>query len=331
VTIDACGNIGSRDDRTLISLARSRGIRILSSLLTSSGPLNHQLLTDEAVASNAINQIVAYVVGEGYDGLDLDLEGVQATDREALSAFVARLSGTLHAKGKLLTMAIPAKTSDTTTGWAGAYDYAALAPYLDLAVIMAYGYTTPSSRPGSTAPYSWVEKVASFATSQIPPEKVLLGLAFYGYDWNVSLGGPARSLRYSHATALVERYGASIELDPGSRSATFSYTVRAGEPVPQEKMAPPANHDISVRTPPPCGMPTPTQTPRPDGPPAPTVTASPMPPPVQQHVVWLENAASVRERLSLADAYGIKGIATWRLGQEDPAVWPLFQDWKRGG
>jgi len=332
VTIDACGNIGSRDDRTLISLARSRGIRILPSLLTSSGSLNHRLLTEERVAANAVNQIVAYVMREGYDGLDLDLEGVAATDRQALSAFVSRLSQALRAKRKLLTMAIPAKSSDTTTGWAGAYDYAALAPSIDLAVIMAYAYTTPSSRPGSTAPYSWVEKVASFATSQIPAEKVLLGLAFFGYDWNATTGSPARSLRYAQASELAARYGSPIVLDPGSRSATFSYTVKAGETEPQfEKIVAPSGHDISVKNPPPCDISTPAATPRPTEPPAPTATASPVPPLLQQHVVWLESADSVQQRLNLADTYRTKGIATWRLGQEDPAVWPLLQTWKQKG
>ena len=32
----------------------------------------------------------------------------------------------LHQRGKVLALALAAKTCDVTTGWAGAYDYAAM-------------------------------------------------------------------------------------------------------------------------------------------------------------------------------------------------------------
>jgi spore germination protein YaaH len=49
-----------------------------------------------------------------------------------------------------------------------------------------------------------------------------------------------------------------------------------------------------------------------------------------QHEVWIENAASVRARLDLAARYDIGGVAFWRLGQEDPAAWPVVSDWRAG-
>src|SRR5205823_1595270 len=125
---------------------------------------------------------------EGYDGFDLDLEAVEPQDRSAYSAFVAALGAALHERNKALTLAVPAKTRDVTTGWAGAYDYAALGGQADLITIMTYDYHGPWSGPGSVAPYDWVEQVLTFAASQVPPRKVLLGLAFYGYDWNATSG-----------------------------------------------------------------------------------------------------------------------------------------------
>jgi len=128
--------------------------------------------------ANALDQIVSYTVAEDYDGFDLDLEGVDPADRDALTAFVASAGDALHANGKLLTLAIPPKERDVTVGWAGAYDYAALGAQADLVTIMAYEYRGPFSGPGSVAPFDWVQRVTRFATSQIPPDKVLLGLAF---------------------------------------------------------------------------------------------------------------------------------------------------------
>ena len=54
VTIDACRQIGSRDDQTLKAFARQHGIEVFPSLLTLSAWLNGRLLNDEGARSTAI-------------------------------------------------------------------------------------------------------------------------------------------------------------------------------------------------------------------------------------------------------------------------------------
>jgi spore germination protein len=323
VTIDACGNLTSHDDQTLKQFARANGIGVFPSLLTMSGSLNHRLLTDEIVAAHAIEQIIEYVTAEGYEGLDLDLEAVEPQDRPAYTAFVAALGAALHERGRMLTLALPAKSGDVTTGWAGAYDYAALGAHADLITIMAYDYRGAWSEPGPVAPYDWVEQVLAFATSQIAPEKVLLGLAFYGYDWNTT-SGTVRALGYGPAARLAERYQVPINLDQATQSATFRYQAPAGDLPPAALPVPPLQHQITVREAPPCPVavpaPTPTPTPRP----------VPDPGAIQDHEVWLEESASAAARLGLADRYQAGGVATWRLGLEDPRVWAVLQRWREG-
>src|SRR5439155_310781 len=84
------------------------------------------------------------------------------------------------------------ETREAQTGWAGAYDYAAIASAADLYLVMSYGFrTSGSDAPGSTAPLSWVDATLAFAVGQLPADRVLLGIPFYGYDWNVTRGPPA--------------------------------------------------------------------------------------------------------------------------------------------
>lgn len=320
VTIDACGNLSSRDDQTLKQFARARRIAVFPSLLTMSGELNHRLLTDEGAAANAIEQIVAYVDAEGYDGFDLDFEAVQAQDRPAYTAFVSRLAAALHARGKPLALALAPKTSDVTTGWAGAYDYAALGQAADFVTVMTYEFHGAWGDPGSIAPYDWVASVAAFITSQMPPGKVQLGLAFYAYDWNLTSGG-ARAMGYPAAARLAERYGVPIGLDPATRSGTFRYAAPAGDPRPPAPSLPPLQHEITAREAPPCGVVIPP-------PPKPTPRPPPPPDQVQAHEVWLEESVGAYTRLGIGAQYGAGGVATWRLGQEDPAVWPLLREWR---
>jgi spore germination protein len=322
VTIDACGQLGSRDDRTLIQFAHGHGLRVFPSLLTSSATLNHRLLTDDAVSAQAIEQILGYVDAEGYDGFDLDLENVRPEDRAAYVAFAARLGTALHDRGKILAMAVPAKFSDAASPWWGGYDYAGLGEQADLVTIMAYEYRGSWSGPGSVAPIGWVDSVMAFAASQIPPEKLLLGLAVYGFDWNTTSGG-TRALSYVQAAALADHHQVAITVDRETQSATYRYQALPADVLPRREAAP-LQHEIVVREPPPCPV---------TIPPPPTPTPRPVPAPdaVQQHEVWFEESIGAAARLAQVDRYGLAGVASWRLGLEDPKLWPALEGWRTSG
>lgn len=327
-SVDACGNLSSTDDQTLLRAAHGWGVRVLLSLFAGSGSPTHSLLASEGAIENLVSQVTEHVRTQGYDGLDLDLEGVPAADRAAQTRLVTKLGESLRRENKTFSMAVPAKTEDTTSGWSGAYDYAALGRQVDLMVVMAYAYTTASSPPGSTAPLPWVEKVARFVASQVSRDKALLGVPFYGYDWNTTTASAARALRYPEAAVVAQSKGKSIVLDNASQSATFGYSTAPGDVLPTVAPSPRLNHEITQRQAPVCqtATSTPSTSPAPSRPtPKPTITPSA----VQQHVVWLEDARTLLPRLDLAVRYGLTGVAAWRLGQEDPGVWPVLEQWRR--
>ena len=324
VSIDGCGRLSTRDDQTLKRFARANGVQVFPSLLTDAGWLNHVLLTDPETSARTVDEIVSYVVEEGYDGFDVDFEAIRSSDRAAFTAFVAQLAARLHERGKLLSLAVPVKTTDAGNGWSAAYEYAALGQHADAITIMAYEYHGAWGEPGPVAPYDDVERGIAYAASQIPPEKVLLGLAFYGFDWNVTSGG-ARYLGSPEVAAIVERYGIPLTFDPAFRSATLRYAAPAGEKPPTPVRPPGPAHEITRRTPPPCGVTDPS--------PAPTPTPRPAPPTdaIQQHVVWLEESNGAEARLQLAEQYRTGGVAIWRLGHEDGRAWTVFEQWRQDG
>jgi spore germination protein len=45
-----------------------------------------------------------------------------------------------------------------------------------------------------------------------------------------------------------------------------------------------------------------------------------------QHVVWFEDARSVRAKFLLASRYGLRGVSYWVLGEEFPQNWALLND-----
>ncbi|MGZ4122067.1 MAG: glycosyl hydrolase family 18 protein [Tumebacillaceae bacterium] len=44
------------------------------------------------------------------------------------------------------------------------------------------------------------------------------------------------------------------------------------------------------------------------------------------HEVWFENADSIRAKIQLANRLGVRGLALWRLGMEDPNIWTMLRD-----
>ncbi|MDF2874586.1 MAG: hypothetical protein K0R22_1269 [Sporomusa sp.] len=44
------------------------------------------------------------------------------------------------------------------------------------------------------------------------------------------------------------------------------------------------------------------------------------------HTVWFENSESLKYKLALLTKYDIAGAAMWKLGEEDPASWPVLRD-----
>lgn len=55
----------------------------------------------------------------------------------------------------------------------------------------------------------------------------------------------------------------------------------------------------------------------------------------QQHVVWMQDAATVYDQLTIGKHDGIRGAALWFLGAEDPSLWSFYNkgswsaDWTR--
>jgi spore germination protein YaaH len=141
------------------------------------------ILTDTNKQISIIDQLDTIVTQGGYDGITIDFEGINATDKDNLTAFMSRLYERFHPKGKLVVIAVAAKTKEITTGWAAAYDYVALNEVVDYLLIMAYDYHWSTSAPGPIAPMDRLVATANYTLARVPAKKVIWGAGVYGYDW----------------------------------------------------------------------------------------------------------------------------------------------------
>lgn len=154
-----------------------------------------KMLADSEIRRRHIESLVAIVREDGFAGIDLDIESLQAADRDPFSEYVEELATALRKHRLRLTVTVHPKESDEGT-WEGprAQDYARIGRAADSVKVMTYDHAWATSDPGPIAPDAWVERVMTYALSQIPHEKLELGIAGYGYDWT---NRPARSLTWA--------------------------------------------------------------------------------------------------------------------------------------
>lgn len=184
------------------------------------------VIHDQATMKRNIAGITALAVSQDYAGIDLDYEELRAGDRAAFTTFVQQLADSLHGAHKTLSVAVFAKVDDAGDDPRNvAQDYAAIGAAADEVRLMTYDYHWATSPPGPVAPASWVHDVLAYATTVIPPWKLVLGLDQAGYDW---VGDQGTTISYAQAMSLASSHGVAVQWDPLSRSPWFRYTDANG-------------------------------------------------------------------------------------------------------
>ena len=170
-----------------------------------------------------VNAVVALIQDKGLDGIQIDYEDLPAADRGSFSSFVTDLGAAIHAIDKLLYVTVHVKEDDAGYDDRNkSQDYAAIGKAADMVCLMAYDWHWSTGPAGPIAPYDWVDRVLRYSVTQIPPNKILLGVGLFGYDW---VGSTATNLTWRQVVALAALHQADEEWDVGAQSPHFSYTV----------------------------------------------------------------------------------------------------------
>ena len=145
------------------------------------------ILADQSVWKKYAHNLVQYAYIYGFDGYNFDFENIDYADRNRLTTFVSYLSNHLHQYN--------IKTSIDVTGysdspeWSLVYNRKALADTVDYVVLMAYDETwAKSTTAGPVASYPWVRSHTERMLSEVPSQKLILGVPFYMRLWHDTNG-----------------------------------------------------------------------------------------------------------------------------------------------
>lgn len=220
-----------RDDTILNN---SRAFRIAPFLVITNfrngnfdANLAHTILSSNALTQSLIGNVLTIMRNKGYYGLNIDFERIPPEDRELYNNFLRKVVAALHTAGFVVSTALAPKTSDVQTGaWHGAHDYAAHGQIVDFVILMTYEWGWSGGPPMAVAPIKQVRAVVNHALSVMPANKIMIGMALYGYDWPLPYmpgGGWAKRVSPQDAYKLAAQYGAAVQFDWESQSPFFNY------------------------------------------------------------------------------------------------------------
>jgi cellulose synthase/poly-beta-1,6-N-acetylglucosamine synthase-like glycosyltransferase/spore germination protein YaaH/peptidoglycan/xylan/chitin deacetylase (PgdA/CDA1 family) len=189
------------------------------------GEAVHNIITNSQKRERLIRSLIAILEKNRLQGVNVDFEELKERSDEAFVSFQKELYEKLHAKNFLVTQDVIPFNED--------YNYKSLSAYNDFLFIMAYDEFSAGSKPGPIAEQKWIEAAIDDAVKKIPSEKIILGLAAYGYDWpQMSDPDPneVNVLTYQTALSTAKEVQGRIDFDNDTYNLHFSYADDEGIP-----------------------------------------------------------------------------------------------------
>lgn len=232
------GNLINLEDANLIIPATEAGVRPMMVLtpLDADGNFNDNIaicvFENPDAQQNLIDNIEANIKNKNMGGVDFDFEYLAADYADDYVELVGRTRGRLRPQGYLTTVALAPKVSTDQPGllYQG-HDYAGMGQAADYCLLMTYEWGYTYGPPLPVSPINSVRRVLDYGVTQIPPEKILMGMSNYGYDWRLPFvqgESKAEKLTNYQALARAEYYGVDVQYDEEAQAPFFTYTSPDG-------------------------------------------------------------------------------------------------------
>jgi spore germination protein YaaH len=237
-SMDSIGIISGRVDPRVVAKAREAKVKLVP-LIVNPGfdqAIFHHVLTTPDARRRAIRSITALCRDNRFDGIQFDFENISVADRDAFTSFSREVADSLHRINCTLSAAVVPRSSEYPgptsyhkwiyDNWRGAYDYKALAVFMDFLSVMTYSQHTRRTPPGPVAGYPWMEGTIKYLLAiGVPAAKISLGLPSYSHHWYATYDaqGGARTtgtgLSWEAATGLLAKNRAQPVWDARQKEA----------------------------------------------------------------------------------------------------------------
>ncbi len=286
------GDVVSLASETYVNYAHQMGIEVWAVLNDFDGDMNssadtYEVLSSTSTRTKIINQVIAEVLANGIDGINVDIENVSTEAGVHYIQFIRELSVKCRQNQIVLSVDnYPPKAYNSH------FDYEEQGIVVDYVVIMSYDeHYGGSLEAGSVSSITYVEEAVEEMLTMVPAEKIINAIPFYtrlwastpktdeeiaedvgtdaeAYDMNVT----SSTYGMANALSVIEQAGATYTWDETTQQNYATWTV-----------------DDTI------------------------------------YEIWLEDAESIAAKLEVMSSNNLAGTAAWKLGFEDSSIWNIIQ------
>lgn len=224
--INGKGNIESRVDQEGLAIMKQYGLKIVPMLTNFNshlekpdfdGNLIKELLLNKQKQKQFIKQLADTFSYNGFAGINIDFEEINQPANEPLTEFIKNLSAVFKHKGLLVTADVSVDNTD--------YDLAAIEPYADYLVLMAYDEYNESTGAGPISSQKWIEEALDKTAKEFDSRKIILGVAAYGRDWITNPEGIQKvyDITYDDALNNAKLSNATVKFNNDNYNLSFGF------------------------------------------------------------------------------------------------------------
>lgn len=316
------GKMSKSNWKSLFKSARKKNIPIIPTIMWSDTNNIHKVLSDKNLRKKHIDEIVKLIKKNKFDGVDIDYENKKLATKDSFSLFLTELK--IQLKDKNLACTIEARTPSSDYEYMNDLDV--IGKVCDQVRIMAYDQQRADPKLNnerSGTPYipvgdiDWVEKVAKSISVTVPKEKIMLGVATYGREWEVSATRNAFN-KYSSLWTVTHDYSIDfadqMDITPirnaaGELSFTYFATSSPYGKMLKQYKAPrgtPDAYKASAQA---------------------LAYANATGNTAFFNIVWWSDAEAIANKLELAKSLGLRGVSIFKIdGSEDQGLWDVLKE-----
>ena len=218
----------------VIEIARSNNLNIVpvfsnAQMSAFDAKRVHLFLTNPTMQNGVIIQLRRWLLANHFQGINVDFENLSDADLPLFVPFLQRLR-TSFAPAHLIVSA----DLEANAEKARRLNWRAAAAACDFVVVMAYDEHGEQSKPGPISSINFYRQTLQHAVETIPRDKLVIGVANYGYDWMEGRDW-AEPLTYQGALLMAQKYRGDekaedvVDFDDEALNPTFLYNDDEGK------------------------------------------------------------------------------------------------------
>lgn len=235
----ASGSINAPDDKTIIQITRAYGVAplMLCSTLDRQGmgsyDIMHTIINNKNIQEIYINNILRVLRERNLAGVNYGCQFILKEDLQKYIDFLAEVKLRLSEKGYIVIISmIPSTYGFDPEGVNDTTYYYQIGQIADRVVLISYQWTYATFSLVEQTTVKFLEKYVQYAITQIPPEKILVGITRVAYDWQLPFiedESRVNALSNASSISLANDLGVEISFDEETQTPYFYYTIEGIE------------------------------------------------------------------------------------------------------